>query len=94
MTTTISTPVAKLSVKKTKTGYTVEIPRNVIPVGKAELVELLHCTRDTVDKWSTRGLLPDPDWTVGGRPAWNLATIAKWCRDTDRIDGYLVNWPT
>lgn len=93
--TTTTTNAPTLKVKKQKNGeYTVEIPRAVIPVGKAELVELLHCTRDTVDKWSTRNLLPEPDWTVGGRPAWNLATIAKWCRDTDRIDGYLVNWPT
>lgn len=65
-------------------GGKVVIPRGITPVGLIELAAILQVSRDTVDKWRTRDLLPAPEWTVGGRPAWNLATIAKWIRDTDR----------
>jgi predicted DNA-binding transcriptional regulator AlpA len=40
------------------------------PVGITEIAAMLNVQRPTVDRWRTRGLLPAPDWIVGGRPAW------------------------
>ncbi len=48
------------------------------PVGLAEIAERLGATRIVVDQWRTRGRLPAPDWTVGGRPAWRWSTIEEW----------------
>jgi len=28
--------------------------------------------------------MPDPDWILGGRPIWNVATIDAWARETGR----------
>lgn len=56
------------------------------PVGLAEIAERLGVARQTVDSWRSRGLLPEPRWSVGGRPAWEWATIAQWARDTGRRD--------
>jgi excisionase family DNA binding protein len=54
------------------------------PVGLAEIAERLGVTRSTVDQWRHRGVLPEPRWTVGGRPAWDWTTIAEWAKDTGR----------
>lgn len=35
--------------------------------------------------WGVQRLLPEPRWTVGGRPAWAWSTIAAWARDTGRL---------
>lgn len=48
------------------------------PVGIVEIAARLDVQRGTVDVWRNRGLLPDPDYTVGGRPAWEWATIVAW----------------
>jgi len=34
-----------------------------------------------------RGLLPKPEGTVGGDPAWHWSTIENWARDTGRLPG-------
>jgi predicted DNA-binding transcriptional regulator AlpA len=54
------------------------------PVGLAEIAERLGVKRATADIWRNRGLLPEPRWTVGGRPAWNWPDIAKWAESTGR----------
>lgn len=55
------------------------------PVGLIEIADRLGVQRNTVDVWRQRGVLPDPDWTVGGRPAWNWPTIEQWARDSGRL---------
>ncbi len=54
------------------------------PVGIVEIADRLGVERETVDKWRTRDLLPEPEWTVGGRPAWDWRTIEAWARETGR----------
>jgi predicted DNA-binding transcriptional regulator AlpA len=56
-----------------------------LPVGAVEIAERLDVNRSTVDQWRQRGLLPDPTWTVGGRPAWDWAVIAAWAKATGRL---------
>lgn len=58
---------------------------SVDPVGLAEIAERLGVARSTVDQWRTRGVLPEPSWTVGGRPAWEWDTVEQWARDTGRL---------
>lgn len=57
----------------------------VIPVGAVEIAVRLGVRRATVDQWQQRGLLPAPDWTVGGRPAWDWTRIEEWARKTGRL---------
>lgn len=57
---------------------------SMTPVGLVEIARLCGVTRDTVDSWRSRGVLPAPRWTVGGRPAWDLATIERWAHATGR----------
>lgn len=55
-------------------------------VGVVEIADRLGVTRKAIDKWRMRGLgFPEPDWTVGGRPAWRWETVARWARDTGRL---------
>lgn len=59
------------------------------PVGIPEIATLFGVARNTVDQWRSgrRGNgFPDPDFTVGGRPAWRWGTIRGWDgqRDYDR----------
>ncbi len=56
-------------------------------VGLADIAERLAVDRNLLDQWKFRGLLPEPEWTVGGRPAWNWRTIEKWARETGRLTG-------
>lgn len=55
------------------------------PVGAVEIAERLGVARATVDQWRQRSLLPDPEWIVGGRPAWRWETVAAWAAATDRL---------
>jgi hypothetical protein len=55
------------------------------PVGLTEIRQLLGAARNTVDGWRSRKLLPDPDWPVGGRPAWRWAKVEAWARATGRL---------
>lgn len=54
------------------------------PVGLVEIAQRLGVARQTVDAWRHRDLLPEPRWTVGGRPAWDWSDIARWAADTKR----------
>jgi hypothetical protein len=54
------------------------------PVGLVEMAARLDVARATVDQWRHRGLLPDPQWTVGGRPCWDWPTIDQWATETGR----------
>ena len=56
-------------------------------VGLAEIAERLGVQRRTVDRWRGRGVLPDPTWIVGGRPAWDWPIIEAWARRTGRLPG-------
>jgi predicted DNA-binding transcriptional regulator AlpA len=57
----------------------------VLPVGILEIAERLGVKRATVDQWLQRGLLPPPEWTVGGRPAWDWRTIRRWAVESGRM---------
>lgn len=57
------------------------------PVGLPEIADRLGVKRQTADVWRHRGVLPEAEWTVGGRPAWNWSTIETWARETGRIAG-------
>lgn len=59
---------------------------DVLPVGIPEIAVKLGVKRATVDQWLQRRLLPPPDWTVGGRPAWNWPTVRRWAEETGRIE--------
>jgi hypothetical protein len=56
-----------------------------LPVGIVEIAGRLNVKRATVDQWQARELLPDPAWTVGGRPAWPWSAIRAWAHDTGRL---------
>lgn len=55
------------------------------PVGIIEIAERLGVKRQTVDTWRLRGLLPEPRWTVGGRPCWDWTDIEAWAKETGRL---------
>jgi hypothetical protein len=56
------------------------------PVGLIEIADRLGVRRQTADMWRTRGVLPEPRWVVGGRPAWDWTTdIVPWAKETSRI---------
>ena len=56
------------------------------PVGTVEIAARLNVTRSAVDQWRNRNLgFPNPRWTVGGRPAWEWADIARWAQATGRL---------
>jgi hypothetical protein len=57
----------------------------VEPVGAAEIADILGVLPTTVHVWQYRNLLPAPQWTVSGRPAWDRATIEEWARETGRL---------
>jgi hypothetical protein len=42
--------------------------------------------RPTVDIWRQRGVMPEPRWTVGGRPAWNWPDVLAWAVETGRAE--------
>lgn len=60
-------------------------PARDVPLGAQEIAELLHVRPQTVHAWGTRGMLPSPDLTVHGRPAWWRSTILAWAYATDRL---------
>lgn len=55
------------------------------PVGSEDIATRLGVKRDTVKMWKQRGLLPEPRWTVSGRPCWNWPDIEDWARRTRRL---------
>lgn len=54
------------------------------PVGQTEIAARLGVQPNTVNMWRKRELLPPPDWTISGVPAWNWRTILKWAQRTGR----------
>jgi hypothetical protein len=54
-------------------------------VGLAEMAERLGVKAQTARMWRHRNLLPEPEWTVSGQPAWNWSTIEEWARSTGRL---------
>jgi len=46
-------------------------PEHPTVVGAVEIVRRLGIKRATFDMWRWRGRLPEPKWTIGGRPAWD-----------------------
>src|SRR5690606_21271027 len=90
----IVTSVEGFVVREVAAGQTVDLwvpvdrrggPVDDTPVGLVEIAERLGVERQTVDAWRHRGVLPDPAWTVGGRPAWAWSTIEEWARHTGRL---------
>lgn len=65
------------------------------PVGLVEIADRLGVSRSAVDLWRFRDKdaakhpdrerMPEPRWTVGGRPAWNWSDIERWARKTGRL---------
>jgi len=55
-------------------------------VGIAEIAERLEYSRQTIDNLRTRGDLPEPEYTIGKRPAWRWSTIKRWAIKTGRMD--------
>lgn len=53
-------------------------------VGVREIAERLGVANVTVRKWKADGLMPAPEGTVSGFPAWRWATIRKWAERTNR----------
>lgn len=58
---------------------------NCDPVGISEIATRLNVKRETVDIWRFRHLLPEPSWTVGGRPAWNWPDVETWAKQSGRL---------
>lgn len=50
-----------------------------------EIAALLRVEAQTARNWRTRGVLPEPDWTVSGGPAWSWPRVAAWAMRTGRL---------
>lgn len=61
------------------------IPDGCDPVGSDDIAQRLGVKRKTVVQWRQREILPEPAWTVSGRPCWNWPDIELWARDTGRL---------
>jgi hypothetical protein len=59
---------------------------DVDPVGATEIAHRAGVVLATVDAWRRRHAdFPAPQWTVGGRPAWNWPDVAAWLTATNRL---------
>jgi hypothetical protein len=56
-------------------------------VGIKEIAERLNVRQQTAAQWRHRGILPEPEGTVSGAPAWRWVTIERWARATGRVGG-------
>jgi len=56
-------------------------------VGQKEIADRLRVAPNTVYQWGKRNLLPPPEGTVGGDPAWHWSTIEAWAQRTGRLPG-------
>lgn len=54
------------------------------PVGADDIAKRLGVKKATVVQWRYRGLMPEPKWTVSGRPCWNWPDVQKWAKTTGR----------
>ena len=55
------------------------------PVDIAEIAVRLGVTRQTVDMWRHRDLLPVPDYPQLKHPVWDWSTIRVWAEKTGRL---------
>jgi predicted site-specific integrase-resolvase len=55
------------------------------PVGLSDIANRLGVAHQTAKQWKLRGLLPEPRWTVSGRPAWEWKDVERWARKTGRL---------
>jgi hypothetical protein len=58
-----------------------------LPLGAADAAERYGVGRDAIQqrRWReghglSRDPMPDPDWTISGRPAWCAHTLDPWAR--------------
>ena len=49
------------------------------------IAERLDVPRDTVQKWRSRGVLPEPDYPQLANPLWDWETIKEWAYSTGRL---------
>lgn len=56
-------------------------------VGLKEIAERLGVKQQTAAAWRHRNLLPPPEGTVSGAPAWQWRTIEEWAVRTGRVGG-------
>lgn len=54
-------------------------------VGEKEIASLLEVKENTVHQWFVRRMLPEPDGSVSGNPAWHWDTIQSWAWETGRM---------
>lgn len=54
-------------------------------IGLQEIAALLEVEPRTATQWNWRGLLPPPDGSVSGSPAWRRSTILRWAEKTGRM---------
>lgn len=62
-------------------------------MGLKEIADRLNVKQQTAAAWKHRGLLPEPEGTVSGMPAWRWSTEFRFLpiyRDTFRF--YLLRW--
>lgn len=65
------------------------------PVGLQEIAWLHDTRQQTAWKWSTRRLLPEPDFVVSGKHLWiDVADIEAWSRGSgrDRFTPAITRW--
>jgi hypothetical protein len=56
------------------------------PVGLTEIGDRLNAKPDTLERWCNGRLVPEPRWTVGGKPAWCWrCDIEPWARRWGRL---------
>ncbi len=55
------------------------------PVDQPLIAARLGVTRETVQKWRTREVLPLPDYPQLSTPVWDWETIRTWAEETGRI---------
>lgn len=60
--------------------------RTCVPVGYAEIGELLLMEPVTVRQWKWKGQMPEPDFpSVHGMPAWERDTIIRWAGELGKL---------
>ncbi len=52
------------------------------------IAERLNVTRETVQKWRHRRVLPEPDYPQLANPLWDWETIREWAQQTGRLKGW------
>ena len=56
-------------------------------LGLRDIARLLGVAQGTPQRWRTRGLLPDPEAVVAGRPVWRRGAILAWHEARDARPG-------